>query len=77
MNGDLERMVYNGAMDIATYNSWVNFLNKLGELAWYFIIPFLVLVIVLMTVYIKKNKWEKIYFAILAVCVFAIVIFGG
>ena len=42
MNGELERLVYNGVMDMATYNSWLNFLNKLGELAWYFVIPFVV-----------------------------------
>ena len=39
MNGELERMVYNGTMDMATYNWWLNFLNDLGQLAFYLLIP--------------------------------------
>jgi len=39
MNGELERMVYNGTMDIATYNWWLNFLNDLSQLAFYLLIP--------------------------------------
>jgi hypothetical protein len=38
-NGDLERMVYNGTMDMATYNWWLNFMEDLGQLAFYLLIP--------------------------------------
>lgn len=56
MNGDLERMVYNGTMDMATYNWWLNFLSKLGELAWYFVIPFVVSLTVLMACQLCKKR---------------------
>ena len=56
MNGDLERMVYNGTMDMATYNWWLNFLSKLGELAWYFVIPFVVSLTVLMAYQLGKKR---------------------
>ena len=56
MNGDLERMVYNGMMDIATYNWWLNFLSKLSELAWYFVIPFVVSLTVLITYQLCKKR---------------------
>ena len=56
MNGELERLVYNGVMDMATYNSWLNFLNKLGELAWYFVIPFVVSLTVLITYQLFKKR---------------------
>jgi hypothetical protein len=55
MNGELERLVYNGVMDIATYNWWLNFLNKLGELSWYFVIPFVVSLTVLITYQLFKK----------------------
>jgi len=56
MNGDLERMVYNGTMDMATYNWWLNFLNKLNELAWYFVIPFVVSLTVFITYQLCKKR---------------------
>ena len=56
MNGDLERMVYNGTMDMATYNWWLNFLNKLGELAWYFMVPFMISLAVLIAYQLGKKK---------------------
>ena len=56
MNGELERMVYNGTMDMATYNWWLNFLNKLNELAWYFVIPFVVSLTVFITYQLCKKR---------------------
>jgi hypothetical protein len=56
MNGDLERMVYNGTMDMATYNWWVNFLSKLGELAWYFMVPFMISLAVLIAYQLGKKR---------------------
>ena len=56
MNGELERLVYNEVMDMATYNSWVSFLNKLGELAWYFVIPFGISLTVLITYQLLKRR---------------------
>ena len=56
MNGDLERMVYNGTMDMATYNWWLNFLNKLNELAWYFVIPFVASLTVFITYQLCKKR---------------------
>jgi len=56
MNGDLERMVYNGTMDMETYNWWLNFLGKLGELAWYFVIPFVASLTVLMAYQLCKKR---------------------
>jgi hypothetical protein len=56
MNGDLERMVYNGTMDMATYNWWLNFLNKLGELAWYFMVPFMISLAVLIAYQLGKKR---------------------
>jgi len=56
MNGELERLVYNGVMDMETYNSWLNFLNKLGELAWYFVIPFGLSLTVLITYQLLKRR---------------------
>lgn len=56
MNGDLERMVYNGTMDMATYNWWLNFLSKLGELAWYFMVPFMISLAVLIAYQLGKKR---------------------
>jgi hypothetical protein len=38
-NGDLERMVYNGTMDMATYNWWLNFLSDMQQLGFYLLMP--------------------------------------
>ena len=56
MNGELERLVYNGVMDIDTYNFYLNFLNTLAELAWYFVIPFGISLTVLITYHLLKRR---------------------
>ena len=58
MNGELERLVYNKVIDIDTYNSWLNFLVKLGETVWYFVIPFVVSLTVLI-VYLLFERRRK------------------
>jgi len=48
MNGDLERMVYNGTMDMATYEWWQNFLNDLQLLGFYLFMPVCVIVVLVL-----------------------------
>lgn len=45
MNGDLERMVYNGTMDMATYEWWQNLLSDLQLLGFYLFMPVCVIVV--------------------------------
>ena len=56
MNGDLERMVYNGTMDLESYNSWLNFLSELQTLGIYFLAPVVLLGIGLLILIYNKDS---------------------
>lgn len=56
MNGDLERMVYNGTMDLESYNWWLNLLDELQTLGIYFLTPVVLLGIGLLILTYNKDK---------------------
>lgn len=56
MNGDLERMVYNGTMDLESYNWWLNLLDELQTLGIYFLTPVVLLGIGLLILTYNKDS---------------------
>lgn len=49
MNGHLERMVYSGSMDMATYQSWQNTLDDLAYLAFHLLVSLSAVVALVLT----------------------------
>ena len=59
MNGDLERMVYNGTMDMATYEWWQNLLNDLQLLGFYLFMPVCVIVVLVLAYWCMHKLLTK------------------